>query len=177
MAPICLLPGADGPSMTLHLAKKNILWTLSYSCRVLVRLCVKGQTRHRMSLTFFKAFSILCPHEVCLILTNVSVVTESSVCFWLLVGWYMKCNYVFRLSALLCVFSLLFIFNWLIICLWCSFVYFCTCAIHVMSQSTNDIYVMTLFLNQHQFLSEALQWRAQTDPDHVLYVLLNAKVD
>ncbi|KAG5274410.1 hypothetical protein AALO_G00135840 [Alosa alosa] len=27
----------------------------------------------------------------------------------------------------------------------------------------------------HQFLSEALQWRAQTDPDHVLYVLLNAK--
>ena len=29
---------------------------------------------------------------------------------------------------------------------------------------------------QHQFLSEALQWRAQTDPDHVLYVLLNAKV-
>lgn len=31
-------------------------------------------------------------------------------------------------------------------------------------------------LLQHQFLSEALQWRAQTDPDHVLYVLLNAKV-
>lgn len=30
--------------------------------------------------------------------------------------------------------------------------------------------------HQHQFLSEALQWRAQTDPDHVLYVLLNAKV-
>lgn len=30
---------------------------------------------------------------------------------------------------------------------------------------------------QHQFLSEALQWRAQTDPDHVLYVLLNAKVN
>lgn len=29
---------------------------------------------------------------------------------------------------------------------------------------------------QHQFLSEALQWRAQTDPDHILYVLLNAKV-
>ncbi|XP_026863613.2 disco-interacting protein 2 homolog B-A isoform X1 [Electrophorus electricus] len=27
----------------------------------------------------------------------------------------------------------------------------------------------------HQFLTEALQWRAQTDPDHVLYVLLNAK--
>uniref|UniRef100_A0A668W3Z5 DMAP1-binding domain-containing protein n=1 Tax=Oreochromis aureus TaxID=47969 RepID=A0A668W3Z5_OREAU len=27
----------------------------------------------------------------------------------------------------------------------------------------------------HQFLSEALQWRAQMDPDHVLYVLLNAK--
>uniref|UniRef100_A0A8C2FM61 Disco-interacting protein 2 homolog Ba n=1 Tax=Cyprinus carpio TaxID=7962 RepID=A0A8C2FM61_CYPCA len=25
------------------------------------------------------------------------------------------------------------------------------------------------------FLSEALQWRAQTDPDHVLYMLLNAK--
>uniref|UniRef100_A0A8C2FM66 Disco-interacting protein 2 homolog Ba n=1 Tax=Cyprinus carpio TaxID=7962 RepID=A0A8C2FM66_CYPCA len=29
---------------------------------------------------------------------------------------------------------------------------------------------------KHQFLSEALQWRAQTDPDHVLYMLLNAKV-
>uniref|UniRef100_A0A671QPS1 Disco-interacting protein 2 homolog B-A n=1 Tax=Sinocyclocheilus anshuiensis TaxID=1608454 RepID=A0A671QPS1_9TELE len=28
---------------------------------------------------------------------------------------------------------------------------------------------------KHQFLSEALQWRAQTDPDHVLYMLLNAK--
>uniref|UniRef100_A0A672L2F4 Disco-interacting protein 2 homolog B-A n=1 Tax=Sinocyclocheilus grahami TaxID=75366 RepID=A0A672L2F4_SINGR len=28
---------------------------------------------------------------------------------------------------------------------------------------------------KHQFLSEALQWRAQTDPDHVLYLLLNAK--
>ncbi|XP_030230784.1 disco-interacting protein 2 homolog B-A isoform X3 [Gadus morhua] len=27
----------------------------------------------------------------------------------------------------------------------------------------------------HLYLSEALQWRAQTDPDHVLYVLLNAK--
>uniref|UniRef100_A0A8C8M688 DMAP1-binding domain-containing protein n=1 Tax=Oncorhynchus tshawytscha TaxID=74940 RepID=A0A8C8M688_ONCTS len=30
-------------------------------------------------------------------------------------------------------------------------------------------------LGVHQFLSEALQWRAQSDPDHVLYVLLNAK--
>uniref|UniRef100_A0AAR2LET3 DMAP1-binding domain-containing protein n=1 Tax=Pygocentrus nattereri TaxID=42514 RepID=A0AAR2LET3_PYGNA len=29
---------------------------------------------------------------------------------------------------------------------------------------------------KHQFLSEALQWRAQSDPDHVLYILLNAKV-
>uniref|UniRef100_A0A672NXA0 Disco-interacting protein 2 homolog B-A-like n=1 Tax=Sinocyclocheilus grahami TaxID=75366 RepID=A0A672NXA0_SINGR len=28
---------------------------------------------------------------------------------------------------------------------------------------------------KHQFLSEALQWRAQTDPDQVLYMLLNAK--
>lgn len=37
--------------------------------------------------------------------------------------------------------------------------------------------VMMLSLHQHQFLSEALQWRAQTDPDHILYVLLNAKVD
>uniref|UniRef100_A0A672P3M3 Disco-interacting protein 2 homolog B-A-like n=1 Tax=Sinocyclocheilus grahami TaxID=75366 RepID=A0A672P3M3_SINGR len=27
----------------------------------------------------------------------------------------------------------------------------------------------------HHFLTEALQWRAQTDPDHTLYVLLNAK--
>ncbi|GAA6067379.1 disco-interacting protein 2 homolog B-A, partial [Tachysurus ichikawai] len=27
----------------------------------------------------------------------------------------------------------------------------------------------------HQYLTEALQWRAQTDPEHVLYVLLNAK--
>uniref|UniRef100_A0A8C7L1T5 Disco-interacting protein 2 homolog Ba n=1 Tax=Oncorhynchus kisutch TaxID=8019 RepID=A0A8C7L1T5_ONCKI len=30
-------------------------------------------------------------------------------------------------------------------------------------------------VRKHQFLSEALQWRAQSDPDHVLYVLLNAK--
>uniref|UniRef100_A0A8B9L7S5 Disco-interacting protein 2 homolog Bb n=1 Tax=Astyanax mexicanus TaxID=7994 RepID=A0A8B9L7S5_ASTMX len=30
-------------------------------------------------------------------------------------------------------------------------------------------------VRKHQFLTEALQWRAQTDPDHVLYVLLNAK--
>uniref|UniRef100_A0A8C7ULV5 Disco-interacting protein 2 homolog Bb n=1 Tax=Oncorhynchus mykiss TaxID=8022 RepID=A0A8C7ULV5_ONCMY len=30
-------------------------------------------------------------------------------------------------------------------------------------------------VRKHQFLSEALQWRAQTDPDHCLYVLLNAK--
>uniref|UniRef100_A0A8C7MKG7 Disco-interacting protein 2 homolog Bb n=1 Tax=Oncorhynchus kisutch TaxID=8019 RepID=A0A8C7MKG7_ONCKI len=29
--------------------------------------------------------------------------------------------------------------------------------------------------DQDLFLSEALQWRAQTDPDHCLYVLLNAK--
>uniref|UniRef100_A0A8B9L9C0 Disco-interacting protein 2 homolog Bb n=1 Tax=Astyanax mexicanus TaxID=7994 RepID=A0A8B9L9C0_ASTMX len=29
--------------------------------------------------------------------------------------------------------------------------------------------------DQDLFLTEALQWRAQTDPDHVLYVLLNAK--
>uniref|UniRef100_A0A8C2L398 Disco-interacting protein 2 homolog Bb n=1 Tax=Cyprinus carpio TaxID=7962 RepID=A0A8C2L398_CYPCA len=30
-------------------------------------------------------------------------------------------------------------------------------------------------VRKHQFLTEALQWRAQTDPDHTLYVLLNAK--
>ncbi|XP_017563150.1 disco-interacting protein 2 homolog B-A isoform X2 [Pygocentrus nattereri] len=30
-------------------------------------------------------------------------------------------------------------------------------------------------MTMHQFLSEALQWRAQSDPDHVLYILLNAK--
>ncbi|XP_023209303.1 disco-interacting protein 2 homolog B-A-like isoform X3 [Xiphophorus maculatus] len=30
-------------------------------------------------------------------------------------------------------------------------------------------------VRKHQYLTEALQWRAQTDPDHVLYVLLNAK--
>ncbi|KAK1898137.1 Disco-interacting protein 2 like B-A [Dissostichus eleginoides] len=30
-------------------------------------------------------------------------------------------------------------------------------------------------IRKHQFLSDALQWRAQTDPEHVLYVLLNAK--
>ncbi|KAJ8259307.1 hypothetical protein COCON_G00183190 [Conger conger] len=30
-------------------------------------------------------------------------------------------------------------------------------------------------VTQHQYLAEALQWRASTDPDHVLYVLLNAK--
>ncbi|MBN3321278.1 DIP2B protein, partial [Atractosteus spatula] len=28
---------------------------------------------------------------------------------------------------------------------------------------------------RHQYLSEALQWRAHTDPDHILFVLLNAK--
>lgn len=38
-----------------------------------------------------------------------------------------------------------------------------------------DVYDVNIS-HQHQFLSEALQWRAQTDPDHVLYVLLNAKV-
>uniref|UniRef100_A0A8D0ALU3 Disco-interacting protein 2 homolog Bb n=1 Tax=Sander lucioperca TaxID=283035 RepID=A0A8D0ALU3_SANLU len=32
-----------------------------------------------------------------------------------------------------------------------------------------------IFLFQHQYLTEALQWRAQTDADHVLFVLLNAK--
>ncbi|KAJ8260343.1 hypothetical protein GJAV_G00179870 [Gymnothorax javanicus] len=30
-------------------------------------------------------------------------------------------------------------------------------------------------LRKHQYLTEALQWRASTDPDHVLFVLLNAK--
>uniref|UniRef100_A0A3P8URK7 Disco-interacting protein 2 homolog Bb n=1 Tax=Cynoglossus semilaevis TaxID=244447 RepID=A0A3P8URK7_CYNSE len=30
-------------------------------------------------------------------------------------------------------------------------------------------------IRKHQYLTEALQWRAQTDPDHVLFVLLNAK--
>uniref|UniRef100_A0A669EQG0 Disco-interacting protein 2 homolog Bb n=1 Tax=Oreochromis niloticus TaxID=8128 RepID=A0A669EQG0_ORENI len=30
-------------------------------------------------------------------------------------------------------------------------------------------------VRKHQYLTEALQWRAQTDPDHVLYILLNAK--
>uniref|UniRef100_A0A672P0B3 Disco-interacting protein 2 homolog B-A-like n=1 Tax=Sinocyclocheilus grahami TaxID=75366 RepID=A0A672P0B3_SINGR len=30
-------------------------------------------------------------------------------------------------------------------------------------------------VRKHHFLTEALQWRAQTDPDHTLYVLLNAK--
>ncbi|XP_018615989.1 disco-interacting protein 2 homolog B-A-like isoform X3 [Scleropages formosus] len=30
-------------------------------------------------------------------------------------------------------------------------------------------------VKKHQFLTEALQWRAQTDPDHTLFVLLNAK--
>uniref|UniRef100_A0A3Q1I9V5 DMAP1-binding domain-containing protein n=1 Tax=Anabas testudineus TaxID=64144 RepID=A0A3Q1I9V5_ANATE len=30
-------------------------------------------------------------------------------------------------------------------------------------------------VRKHQYLTEALQWRAQTDADHVLYVLLNAK--
>uniref|UniRef100_A0A665WND5 Disco-interacting protein 2 homolog B-A-like n=1 Tax=Echeneis naucrates TaxID=173247 RepID=A0A665WND5_ECHNA len=31
------------------------------------------------------------------------------------------------------------------------------------------------FSKEPQYLTEALHWRAQTDPDHVLYVLLNAK--
>ncbi|MBN3301725.1 DI2BA protein, partial [Amia calva] len=30
-------------------------------------------------------------------------------------------------------------------------------------------------VRKHQYLSEALQWRAHTDPDHILFVLLNAK--
>uniref|UniRef100_A0A8C5GG83 Disco-interacting protein 2 homolog B-A-like n=1 Tax=Gouania willdenowi TaxID=441366 RepID=A0A8C5GG83_GOUWI len=30
-------------------------------------------------------------------------------------------------------------------------------------------------VRKHQYLTEALQWRAQTDADHTLYVLLNAK--
>ncbi|XP_063284226.1 disco-interacting protein 2 homolog B isoform X1 [Pelobates fuscus] len=30
-------------------------------------------------------------------------------------------------------------------------------------------------VKKHQFLSEILQWRAQTTPDHVLFILLNAK--
>ncbi|KAJ8359038.1 hypothetical protein SKAU_G00155630 [Synaphobranchus kaupii] len=30
-------------------------------------------------------------------------------------------------------------------------------------------------VRKHQYLTEALQWRASTDPDHVLFVLLNAK--
>uniref|UniRef100_A0AAR2IT74 DMAP1-binding domain-containing protein n=1 Tax=Pygocentrus nattereri TaxID=42514 RepID=A0AAR2IT74_PYGNA len=36
--------------------------------------------------------------------------------------------------------------------------------------------VTSLPLSSLKFLSEALQWRAQSDPDHVLYILLNAKV-
>lgn len=36
--------------------------------------------------------------------------------------------------------------------------------------------VVLVFFQQHQYLTEALHWRAQTDPDHVLFVLLNAKV-
>lgn len=44
-----------------------------------------------------------------------------------------------------------------------------------MSEAQFDISDVNIS-HQHQFLSEALQWRAQTDPDHVLYVLLNAKV-
>lgn len=47
-----------------------------------------------------------------------------------------------------------------------------SCALHLLLTSA-----VTLSPHQHQFLSEALQWRAQTDPDHILYVLLNAKVD
>lgn len=44
-------------------------------------------------------------------------------------------------------------------------------------QMSKLIKLMTLLiLLQHQYLTEALQWRAQTDADHVLYVLLNAKV-
>uniref|UniRef100_A0A8C6VW38 Disco interacting B n=1 Tax=Nothobranchius furzeri TaxID=105023 RepID=A0A8C6VW38_NOTFU len=30
-------------------------------------------------------------------------------------------------------------------------------------------------VRKHQYLTEALQWRAQTDPEHVLFVLLNSK--
>lgn len=57
------------------------------------------------------------------------------------------------------------------------FIFFLNYAIHASSLTTIYVYVMTHSLHQHQFLSDSLQWRAQTDPDHVLYVLLNAKVD
>uniref|UniRef100_A0A672JJB2 Disco-interacting protein 2 homolog Bb n=1 Tax=Salarias fasciatus TaxID=181472 RepID=A0A672JJB2_SALFA len=35
--------------------------------------------------------------------------------------------------------------------------------------------LLSITLRAGLYLTEALQWRAQTDPDHVLYVLLNAK--
>lgn len=52
---------------------------------------------------------------------------------------------------------------------WCFFF-----MVHALRQNTHLIILCPLF--QHQYLTEALHWRAQTDPDHVLFVLLNAKV-
>lgn len=53
----------------------------------------------------------------------------------------------------------------------------CACLVQTLSLAAVNLWDDALSLHQHQFLSEALQWRAQTDPDHILYVLLNAKVD
>lgn len=53
----------------------------------------------------------------------------------------------------------------------------CACLVQTLSLAAVNLCDDALPLHQHQFLSEALQWRAQTDPDHILYVLLNAKVD
>lgn len=66
------------------LGRKNILRTLLLSCCVLVCLCVRGQQHRRMS---FKMFSGLYSTQSLFERNKyISVVTERTFCFWLLVG-------------------------------------------------------------------------------------------
>lgn len=92
------------------LGRKNILWTLLLSCCVLVCLCVRGQQHRRMS---FKMFSGLYSTQSLFERNKyISVVTERTFYFWLLVGWYMKClsicwsflnGLLFATDAVLCI--------------------------------------------------------------------------
>lgn len=43
-------------------------------------------------------------------------------------------------------------------------------------KSCQPWFILSALWLQHQFLAEILQWRAQATPDHVLFMLLNAKV-
>lgn len=123
-APICPLPGADGRSMTLHLARKYSLDT------PILLLCVsvwEVRSVPEYLYSFFKTCSGLYP-TYSLFEMNVSVVTERIVYFWL--------------EAFMC-FHLSIIFKWIIICHWCSFVVSLNHTTHKLSQSTINIHVMT----------------------------------